>query len=934
MKNISIFLIVGAVASCFSAAAQDDNLTAHLDSIDRTIHVAFRTVDESDIQGGVSTINVERLSQKNYSTYSLDLQADMTNYTWGIGNELVMVDGVPRDANNVLPTEIESITYLKGAQAIVLYGSRAANGVVYITTKRGHNDGLKASVRGNVSLFVPKSYPEYLGSAEYMTLYNEARANDGLDAAFSQEDIYNYASGNNIYRYPSTNFFSSDYIKKSYTRYDGTAEFSGGGKYAHFYANIGLYNVNDLIAFGEGKDNHTTRLNVRGNVDLTINDWVTGYVNANATFYDSRSDRSNYWSQSATLRPTNPGSSPLVPLIPISFLEENDENSWILVNNSHYIVDGKYLLGGTQNYSTNPFAAMYAAGYNKYTSRQFYFDAGVNINLNKLVEGLAFHTHYAVDYSMSYNTSIENSYATYEASWNNYSGSDLITSLTKYNEDKRTGTQNLSSSSERQTMMFSADFTYNKTFGDVHNFDALLAANGFQLTNTGVYHRTSNANLALRLGYNYDKRYYAELNSSVTHSAKLAPGHRNAFSPVVTLGWNLAKEEWLKESDVINNLRINATYGIINQDIDIDGYYNWKGVFTSADGTWWGWSNIANSIQTFDVHRSTNEDLTFVKRKEFNIGLTAELFNRNVKFNANFFNITNSGLLVESSTQYPSYFSSYWPVASFIPYINYNCNRRTGFDFAISGQKRIGNVDVALGVNGLYRTTKNTKIDENVEYEWLRTEGKSTSAIWGYQCLGYFADEADVANSATINSNTKPGDLKYVDQNNDGIIDSNDRVVIGDWADKFTLGLNLTLKWNNFTLFVAGNGGFGGKNIKSSSYDWVYGDGKYSAVVRGRWTPETAETATYPRLTTLGSELNFVNSDYWLYNTTRFTLDKVQLTYDLPQQLFRDKFVKGIQVYMSGSSLATISKEHKYLEMNVGSSPQTRCYNLGVKLDF
>lgn len=197
-----------------------------------------------------------------------------------------------------------------------------------------------------------------------------------------------------------------------------------------------------------------------------------------------------------------------------------------------------------------------------------------------------------------------------------------------------------------------------------------------------------------------------------------------------------------------------------------------------------------------------------------------------------------------------------------------------------------------------------------------------------------FADENDVATSAKINNNTRPGDLKYKDQNGDGVIDSKDQVVLGKWGAPFCMGVNFTAKWKNFTLFVAGTGSFGGMGVKNDTYNWVYGDRKYSEVVRGRWTPETAATATYPRLTTQGGELNFVTSDFWTFSTDAFYLDKVQLTYDLPSSLFRDKFVKGLQVYVNGNSLATISKERKQLERAVGAAPQCRVYTLGVKVDF
>ena len=933
MKHIIKNIALGAALLPVAAVAQTEK--EYTDSVASQVNVAFRTVNEADLMGGVSTVNMIEQAKKDYTTYSLDgmdaLVGGYNGQLWNQGEALVLVDGVPRHANNVLPTEIEQITFLKAASAVVLYGSRAAKGVILITTKHGRNDGLNVSVRGNASLYVPKSYPKYLGSAAYMELYNEALQNDGKAAVYSEDDIYHYASNENPYRYPNINFFDSQYIKKTYQRYDGTAEFSGGGRLAHFYANIGLSNVGSLMNFGEGKNNHTTRLNVRGNIDLRLNDWIDGYVNANATFYDARNDNSNFWSESATMRPTS--QYPLVPFIPISYVEEADAVTLKTIQNSNYIIDGKYFLGGTQSQQTNPFAAMYAAGYNKYTSRQMQFDMGMNFDLNSLVKGLKLKTKFAVDYHTQYNTSINNEYAVYEAKWNNYSGQDLITSITKYGTDKRTGTQNLSNSHDKQLILMQAQLDYDRSFGD-HNLNATLLAHGYQISEDGKYHRTSNANLGLQLAYNYAHTYYADLSMAAIHSAKLAEGHREAISPVVSLGWRLKNESFLRNVKAVDDLKLTASYGIINQDLDIEKYYMYDYVFT-ATGTWWGWNEVANSMQTSDSQQGSNYNLGFIKRKEFRAGLTGSLWEGALKFDANFFTTSTNGLLTTASTIYPSYFQTYWPVSTFLANTNYNNQRRTGVDLTLNVHQKFGEFDTNFGVSAMYYTSKNTKWDENVEYDWLKAEGQSIEAMRGYECLGFFKDADDVANSAKINNNTKPGDLKYKDQNGDGIIDSKDQVVIGKWTAPFQMGVHFTVKYKDFTLFAQGSGTFGGNGLKNGKDTWVYGDGKYSDVVLNRWTPETASTATYPRLTTESGDLNFVASDFWKYSTSAFRLNKVQLTYDLPQSIFAgDSFVKGVSVYVSGSNLLTIAKERKYMELNVGTAPQTRMYNLGVKVNL
>ena len=936
MKQIhkNIILSAGLLFASAGLMAQTD--VEKTDTLAQKVNVAFRTVDRADLMGGVSSVNVEELTNKSYSLYSLDnMQSLVGGYNgqlWNMGEALVLVDGVPREANNIRPTEIAQITFLKAAQAVVLYGSRGAKGVILITTNRGCDKDLRVSARANAGINVPKSYPKYLASAEYMTLYNEALRNDGLDPAFSDEQIYNYASGSNPYRYPNINFFSDDYIRKTSQDYNGVAEFSGGGRYANFYTNIGYESSNDLLNFGESKNNRNSRLNIRGNVDLRMNDWISGWVNANAIFYDSRHDKADYWANSATLRPTAPGSAPLVPFIPIEFVDKNDAASWTLINNSNYLIDGKYLLGGTQLNMTNPFAAMYASGYQKATSRRFQFDAGINLDLYKVLKGLSFRTQFSVDYGTSYITSIDDDYAVYEASWNNAFGGDRITSLTKYNMDKHTGTQNVSGSTAYQTIYFSAQFGYQNTFADNHHVNALLLAQGSQQTYSGTYHRTSNSNLGLQLDYNYAGKYYADFSMAAVHSAKLPEGNRIGLSPSFTLGWRLSEEGFLKDADWLDNLKLMAGYSVLNQDLDISDYYMYATKFTQA-GTWWGWSEVNNSMQTTDFLQGGNPDLGYIKRKEFTVGLDASLWKGLVRLNANYF-VTNTEGLLAQPQNYPSYFQTYYPKSDMRPYINMNNQRRTGVDLSVNVGKKHGDFEWNVGLVGMYYTSKNTKWDENVKYDWLKAEGEAIDALRGYQCIGFFKDAADVESSAKVNANTKPGDLKYVDQNNDGVINEQDQVVLGKWGASWVMGLNLTAKYKGFTLFVAGTGSFGGKGLKNNSYMHVYGDRKYSEVVRGRWTEETADIATYPRLTTQGGDLNFVASDFWLYDTSRFDLNRVQLSYDFPAAMLKGKLVKGLQIYANGTSLLTLAKERKYREMNVGTSPQCRSYALGVKVDF
>ena len=930
--------------SLFALLSQGVMAQESADTRADSINVAFRKSDVRDVIVPVSKVNVSELMEKNYNTYSLDnmqaLTAGYNGQLWNQGEALVLIDGVPRDANNVLPTEIEDITFLKGASAVVLYGSRASKGVILITTKRGSIAPLKISARANYTMDVAKSFPTYLDGAEYMTLYNQALVNDGLSPKFTDEQIYNTAAGTNPYRYPNQQFYTSDYLNKTKSRYDVTAEFQGGGKFAQFYTNVSYYRQGDFINFGEGKNNYTDRLNVRGNIDLQLSDWASGWVNANATYYNQHGSNSNFWSAASTLRPNR-----VAPFIPVSFIDPLDVNSLNLIQNTRNIIHnpaglpaGDYFLGATQEDQSNAFADMYSAGYNTWTSRQFQFDAGVKFDLKSILKGLSFKTNFAVDYKTSYSTSLNDQYATFGVNWTQIDGYDVIGSLTQYGQDKHTGTLNASNSAEQQTIAWNGQFDYVNSWGD-HNLHATLVANGYQQTISGEYHRVSNANLGLQASYNFAHKYYVDLAANAVHSAKLPEGNRNAISPSVTLGWRLTSEDFMKDMDWLDDLRLTAGYTVLNQDLDIAEYFMYKDIFT-ATGTWWGWSDANNSIQTSDSQRGGNDELSFVKRKEFNVGLNGALLKNKLTFSVNYFNTTVDGLLAQPDYIYPSYMHTYWPVSTFVPYINYGKNRRQGIDFAIAYNDKAGDFEWGVQAFGQTTTSKNLRVAENVEFEYQRSEGKATDAIWGLECLGYYNSQEEIDNAEAKSSfgTVMPGDLKYKDQNGDGIIDSKDQVVIGRWGAKFSGGLNLTLKYRNFTLFAMLTGQFGGNAIKNDTYNWVYGERKYSDVVRGAWTAEkfkNGEMISYPRLTTQSPDNNFRTSDYWMYKTDRLDLARVQITYDFSKSLFGPKsIVKGLQIYANGNSLLTIAGERDQMERNVDSSPQTRSFTLGAKVEF
>lgn len=901
------------------------------------VQVAFRSLDRSDLLGGVSVIDMKAMSEKAYTNYSLGLVDNVVGgfngNIWGNSEYLVMVDGMVRDANNVLPHEIDQITLLKGASAVVLYGPRAAKGVISITTKRGKVGDLRINVNANTGFYTPKSYPKYLGSAEYMNLYNEARVNDGLAANYSQESIYNYASGLNPYRYPDFDMYSSDYLKKAYNRSEAVAEISGGNEKVKYYTSTGYYRESSLLKVGNTEDNYNSRFFVRGNVDMQLHKLITAQADANVTFYDSYAASVDWWGQAATLRPHL-----VSPFIPLSYIEETDQNSLNAVLNSSYIKDGKYFFGGTQQNPTNPVADAYAAGDSKFVSRQFQFNTRFDINLSPLLKGLYFRAKYGIDYASTYNQGYTSKYATFSPVWANYNGKDVIASITQYGKDEKSGSENIDNSAYRYTYNVSGQFDYQRTINADHNVFAMILANAWQTQRSEHYHRTTNANLGFQASYNYQHRYYADFSVAMPYSTKLPEGKRIAYSPTVTLGWNLAKESFM-ENSIFDDLMLTASAGIINQDLDItasdneDGYYLYKAVIQS--GGWYSWGDNGGLAAT-EFQRGNNPDMTYVKRKELTAGLRGSMWDKLISFDVNFFTSKMDGGLVRTNSLYPNYFTQTgYPSSSIIPYVNFNVDQRTGFDFSVYTNKKVGEVELTLGVSGMYYKSIAKKRDENVEFDYLSAVGRALNGHWGLQSEGFFQNqsEIDAAPDQTF-GDVKPGDIRYKDQNNDNKIDDNDRVFLGRWDSPFMSGVNLTAKWRNFTLYAMGNLYMGGYGMKNNSYYWVKGDGKYSEVVRNRWTPETAATATYPRLTTTDGANNFRTSDFWMYKNDRFNLTQVQLTYQMPEKVLEGTFIKGLSFFANANNLLTIAKERKALELNVGSAPQTRFYQLGFKGTF
>ncbi len=901
--------VLTLTASLYGQGSKDD------------VNIAFGKVKSGSLVNAVSVVNpadflpyaneqniLEALSGRVPGLYS------STNVR-GIGAPLFIVDGLPRDYTYINLDEVEQITVLKDINSAILYGTRAVNGVILVTTKRGVSLKKQVNVSANYGISTPSALPQYVSSADYMELNNEARNNDGLAPLYDAATIANYRTGNK-YRYPSVDYYSHEYLKsfKPFSRV--TTDFSGGDNTLKYFIYMGWDEKGSLMNFGQGKGSKEDKFNFRGNVDMKINNWIKSSIDGVAVLDNNKGALGNYYSEASTRLPQL-----YAPLIPISLIMNPGANA--LLKSRKNDVDGTYLLGGTPSYLTNAFADGYSAGKSENIDRMLSFNNRIDFDLKALADGLAFHTNLSFDYFTTYNLIVQNSYSVYAPTWD--TAQDSIVSLTQIGADARTGVQNVSGQYFQRRIGFYGLLDYDKTFG-THRVQGSLYGYGNQIKTQSIVQPDKNLNFGLRLMYSYKNKYLADFSGAMVESGRLPEGNRNAFSPSLGLAWLISSENFMSAIPAVNYLKLKASAGILNTDAGIGGYYYYDNIYGAASSyAWYDAAAYNGTVSTI----GGNPRLSFEKRKEINLGLESSLFNHTISLDFNVFSSIYSDQLTRLNNFFPGYYANY------VPYGNYNKNSYRGVELGLSFNKNFGDLSFSVGANGLLIDNKVLKRDETWSENYLYRAGRPVDALFGLVADGLFKDQNDIDNHAhQMFGVVKPGDIKYVDQNNDGIIDDNDQVQVGRTGSPFTYGLNLKISYKGLTLYAIGNGAIGSNAYLSNSYYWVDGNDKYSTYILDRWTEATKTTATLPRLSSQTNNNNYRVSTFWLYKNNYFTFNHLQLTWTIPGEVVKMSKMRNLSIYVYGSNLFTFSQYRNIRELNVGSEPQYRSFSLGVKTLF
>ena len=880
------------------------------------IKVPFSSFKKGQIPAAITAINTSDLLNYNQADdFSSAILGKVPGYfgsndNRGLGAPLIVVDGVPRSGTDYNLQMIDQITVANDLLTSMLYGGQAKNGVIYITTKRGAplKKNLIFTVQGGIN--DPISYPNYLSAGQYMNLYNEALANDGLPAKYTTTAIDNTSSGVDAVRYPDESYYNSTYLKNYSSYLKVVAEANGGNDVAQYYLNVGLNQSQGMLKLGEGGNEGKNRINVRGNVDYKLNNVLKVRFDGAVIFNFQNQPRyttagTDFWTLSSTLLPNN---APV--LIPVSLMKDQS------LRGAATLVDNTYLLGGTSEYLTNIYGELTRNGPEQINKRLLEMNIALDFNLAPITEGLTGSVFFTYDLENIFQTDILNSYSVYNPSYS--ATADTINGWAKSNVDVKVNNQTLSDVSFSRRNALYGKIDYHKVLGD-HEITANALGYFDQYTLEGILQPTKHLNMGLRANYMYKQKFLAEVTGVVSASTKLRETTPWGFSPGLGLGWIISKESFLQNISSINYLKIRANIAMTNNDEGLNDYYTGHNYYLSSSTYTY---NQGGGSGLSYLLKLGNPNLGFEKRMNVNLGFDGLFLNNKLSLEGSWFYYKTSDVITRRLNYLPSYLDSAY-------YENYGSYSNIGVEFGAGYTETFGDVTVKFAPGITYAMPKTLVVDElNYKDDYRKATGKPTDARFGYVALGLFQDQTDINNSVPQTFGTvQPGDIKYQDLNSDGIIDDLDQKMIGNSHARVYYSFNLSVKYKGFELFALATGQSGSSTYYNSSYYWVYGSRKYSDVVLNRWTPATASTATYPRLSSKSNENNFRNSTFWLYKKNMFTLQTVQLTYTLPAKFAG---TKEARVFVRANNLMTSSKIKDKLELNIGTPPQTRFYSLGV----
>jgi TonB-linked SusC/RagA family outer membrane protein len=905
-------------------------LDSAITSMDEVTVVGYGTQKKTSLTSAVADIKGEDLNKRSVANAQQALQglapgvtvmdrggypgvSDVSIRVRGIttlsGNDpLVIVDGIEQPLRDINPADIESIAVLKDAASTAIYGSRAANGVVLVTTKRAKSGKVAVNLNSYYAVQKVIYNPKQMGMRDYMVMQNVAYVNAGASAPFPDSLINVWVNATDRIKYPLVN----DWINVMFSpapQQNHTLNVSGGTDRMKSLLSVNFFDQDGVIP-----NSHSRQPGIRFNTDFKVSNKITlsGDFNYRLKDYHQPTYAENsikyMWASSNFAVPRYPdgtyglssdGISPLVQdeLRGLSYFK----NNFGVANLKADIEILKGLKFQTQ-YGLTLNGLNQKIFSNAYTIRDYYDPTIIRqqVTTNSLTE--------TRDYSQQ---STWNNLLTYEIS----AGKHSFKALAGYSQ-------------------VANKYNYlSATRKDFYNNDVQSLSQGSLASrdNTGYESAWGLRSYFGRFNYNYAEKYFIELNGRYDGSSRFTGKDRYSFFPSVSGAWRISKENfWNDLSSAVNEFKIRGSWGKTgNQSV---GLYSYLETLSALNYNFGG-TPVQGLYQSTDA----NANLTWETTTQSDIGLDAAFLNGKLNVTFDYYKKMTEGILL------------YLPIPLTIglnaPPQNAGNVENKGWELGISYRSAIKDFHFGLGFNISNVNNKITSLAGTGPYitqdnYWVTTiqkVGIPINSYMGYKTAGFFKTQQEVDAYPTLFPGTKPGDLKYLDVNKDGILNSSDMVPVGSDIPHFTFGLNMNFDYKNFDMNVF----FQGVGKAQAMIGEASGNIEWQSFVmdfeKDYWTP-TNTNAKFPRPEAFADK-NWVNSDFWLINSAYLKLKNIQLGYTLPSLLTQRINIQKLRLYVAKSNVFTISKVNKWgmdpeFNTSMREYPQLSLTTVGINLTF
>lgn len=845
--------------------------------------------------------------------------------TTGNSSPLLVVDGIPRSFQQLNPSDIESFTILKDAAAVAPYGVAGANGVILVTTKRGKTGKPVVSYNGYVGFQNPTVFPEYVNGYEYALLKNEAAANNGLPAQYTEEELARFKNGTEPDLYPPNDPFKQ-IVQKNTAVTNHALDISGGTDIFQYYVGLGY-----LHQDGMWPTTYYDRYNLTSNLDVKAGKNTRISLNFNGRVEDGNYPAVGTSRVFELLGFGHPGLGPLE------------------FSNGMY---GNYVMG-----------AIYESGYRKYKNNILYTQLSVEHDVN-IIEGLQFKG--TIAYDPSYNFHKNWRTPTRIASIIDRDQRPFQFKEDIFEQTQPSLAQNVSNSNQ---LTYQFGLTYNRSF-DLHNVSVLGlfeaksnnwldlglsrrnydlyideinmgSSNNDDMGTAGSSSQARQLGAVYRLSYDYNGKYLFEASGRYDGHYFFAPGERFGFFPAFSAGWRLSEESFIKDNvNWLHNLKLRASFGEVGALAG--GAFQYLSSYNVLGGAYKFGDGVTSGVRE---RSEPNQNITWERARKADVGLEFSVFRGGLSFEIDYFYEKRSNMLVTPNVITPIEYGIG------LSQVNAGVMENRGLEISTSYNQSI-NSDLHISLEGTFTYAKNRMLEifetsSTYDNPNRRLTGRPLGTQFGYRALGFFQandfdGNGDLRPGITPQpwGSVQPGDIRYDDVNNDGLINENDFVEIGYPANVplITYGFSPTVNFKSFSLNLLFQGAAKTHYYYSQHNAWPFFNGMSAFREHfDYWRPDNAN-ARHPRLTTAPTANNTQPSSFWIRDVSYLRLKNVMLSYALPTSITNSLKIQQTQVYLSGQNLLTWTKLLNFdPEMNSGGwlgYPQQQVISVGLNVTF